>query len=169
MLPYRSTAAFDLIRQHKDEHAMVMIEGVQSSKPHEKRELTVYLEELKSLCAEANVLFMMDEVITGFRLAYGGAQEYFGVQPDLATYGKVLGGGLPIGAVGGRADIMRLFNSKATGDKKGIMSGGRFSGNRLTMAAGIAQTSFLYENRRELYPRLNSMGRRLAEIINDYV
>ena len=69
MLPYRSTAAFDLIRQHKDEHAMVMIEGVQSSKPHEKRELTVYLEEFKSLCAEANVLFMMDEVITGFRLA----------------------------------------------------------------------------------------------------
>jgi glutamate-1-semialdehyde 2,1-aminomutase len=169
MLPYRSTAAFDLIRQHKDELAMVMIEGVQSSNPHEKRELTVYLEELKSVCAEANVLFMMDEVITGFRLAYGGAQEYFGVQPDLATYGKVLGGGLPIGAVGGRADIMRLFNSKATGDKKGIMSGGRFSGNPLTMAAGIAQTSFLYENRRELYPRLNSMGRRLAEIINDYV
>lgn len=168
MLPYRSDAAFDLIRQHKDDLAMVMIEGVQSSNPHEKHELTAYLQELKSVCAESDVLFMMDEVITGFRLAYGGAQEYFDVQPDLATYGKVLGGGLPIGAVGGRADIMKLFNSMAMGDKKGIMSGGTFSGNPLTMAAGVAQTSFLDENRGEIYPRLNSMGQRLAETINQY-
>jgi glutamate-1-semialdehyde 2,1-aminomutase len=168
MLPYRSDAAFDLIRQHKDDLAMVMIEGVQSSNPHEKNELTAYLQELKSVCAKSDVLFMMDEVITGFRLAYGGAQEYFDVQPDLATYGKVLGGGLPIGAVGGRADIMKLFNSMAMGDKKGIMSGGTFSGNPLTMAAGVAQTSFLDENRAEIYPRLNSMGQRLAEAINQY-
>jgi glutamate-1-semialdehyde 2,1-aminomutase len=168
MLPYRSDAAFDLIRQHKDDLAMVMIEGVQSSNPHEKNELTAYLQELKSVCAESDVLFMMDEVITGFRLAYGGAQEYFDVQPDLATYGKVLGGGLPIGAVGGRADIMKLFNSMAMGDKKGIMSGGTFSGNPLTMAAGVAQTSFLDENRAEIYPRLNSMGQGLAEAINQY-
>jgi glutamate-1-semialdehyde 2,1-aminomutase len=168
MLPYRSAAAFDLIRKNKDDLAMVMIEGVQSSNPHEKDALAAYLQELKSVCAESNVLFMMDEVITGFRLAYGGAQEYFGVQSDLATYGKVLGGGLPIGAVGGRADIMKLFNSMAEGDKKGIMSGGTFSGNPLTMAAGIAQTSFLDENRDELYPRLNSMGHQLAETINQY-
>lgn len=168
MLPYRSAAAFDLIRQHKDDLAMVMIEGVQSSNPHEKHELTAFLQTLKSVCAESNVLFMMDEVITGFRLAYGGAQEYFGVKPDLATYGKVLGGGLPIGAVGGRADIMKLFNSMAMGDKKGIMSGGTFSGNPLTMAAGVAQTTFLDENRVELYPRLNLMGQRLAGTINQY-
>lgn len=168
MLPYRSNAAFDLIRKHKDDLAMVMIEGVQSSNPHGKDELTDFLQELKSVCKQSDVLFMMDEVITGFRLAYGGAQEFFGVQPDLATYGKVLGGGLPIGAVGGRTDIMRLFNSMALGDKKGIMSGGTFSGNPLTMAAGIAQTCFLDENRDDLYPRLNSMGQQLASSINQF-
>jgi len=168
MLPYRSEAAFELIRQYKDDLAMVMIEGVQSSNPHEKHELTAYLQELKSVCADSDVLFMMDEVITGFRLAYGGAQEYFDVLPDLATYGKVLGGGLPIGAVGGRADIMKLFNSMATGDKRGIMSGGTFSGNPLTMVAGVAQTSYLDENRAEIYPHLNSMGQRLAKSINQY-
>ena len=63
---------------------------------------------------------------------------------------------------------MKLFNSMATGDKRGIMSGGTFSGNPLTMAAGVAQTSYLDENRAEIYPHLNSMGQRLAESINQY-
>ena len=71
------------------------------------------------------VLFAIDEVITGFRIAYGGAQERFGVTPDLATYGKVLGGGLPVGAIAGRAEVMEVFTGLSTSN--GVFSGGTFS------------------------------------------
>jgi glutamate-1-semialdehyde 2,1-aminomutase len=168
MLPYRSQTAFDLIRKHKDELAMVMIEAAQSSNPHMNDEIREFLHELRAVCTQSGVLMMMDEVITGFRFAYGGAQEFYGVKPDLATYGKALGGGLPVGAVGGRADIMRLFNALHEGDPKGIMSGGTFSGNPLTMAAGYAQVRYFDENRDAVYPHINGQGERLARMVNDY-
>jgi glutamate-1-semialdehyde 2,1-aminomutase len=168
MLPYRSERAFDLIRAHKDELAVVMIEAAQSSNPHMNDEIRDFLHELKAVCAQSGVLFMMDEVITGFRFAYGGAQEFYGVKPDLATYGKALGGGLPVGAVGGRADIMRLFNALHEGDPKGIMSGGTFSGNPLTMAAGYAQVRYFDEHRDTVYPHINGQGERLAKMVNDH-
>jgi glutamate-1-semialdehyde 2,1-aminomutase len=168
MLPYRSERAFDIIRQHADELAMVMIEPAQSSNPHRNDEVGAFLKELLAVCRASNVLLMLDEVITGFRLAFGGAQEYYGIKPDLATYGKVIGGGLPVGAVGGRADIMRLFNALAEGDARGIMSGGTFSGNPLTMAAGLAQVSHLNENRDTLYPYIDGLGARLAQAVNQY-
>ena len=91
LLPYRHPAAFELIDQHRDELALVMIEGVQSSNPQSGA--GDFLTELAEVCRGCGVLFAIDEVITGFRVAYGGAQERFGVTPDLATYGKVLGGG----------------------------------------------------------------------------
>lgn len=167
MLPYRSTAAFDLIRTHKDELAMVMIEPSQSSNPHMNEEIHDFLHELAAVCDASNVLFMMDEVITGFRLAYGGAQEVYGLKPDLATYGKILGGGLPVGAVGGRADIMALFNAMGR-DPRGIMSGGTFSGNPLTMAAGTAQVKYLDAHRDEVYPHIFRLGQKLADGINTH-
>jgi glutamate-1-semialdehyde 2,1-aminomutase len=91
LLPYRHPAAFDLIRAQADTLALVLVEGVQSSNPQPGA--GEFLRELAAVCREAGVLFGIDEVITGFRLAYGGAQERFDVRPDLATYGKVLGGG----------------------------------------------------------------------------
>lgn len=168
MLPYRSEAAFDIIRANKDDLAVVIVEPAQSSNPHMGDDIKEFLGGLKAVCAEAGVLLMFDEVITGFRFAYGGAQEYYGVKPDLATYGKALGGGLPVGAVGGRSDIMALFNSMAAGDPKGIMSGGTFSGNPLTMAAGAAQIGYFDEHRDTLYPRINDLCGRLADGINDF-
>lgn len=168
MLPYRSSRAFDLIRRNRDDLAMVMVEAAQSSNPHMSDEIRDFLHELKDVCQASGVLLMLDEVITGFRFAYGGAQEYYGIRPDLATYGKALGGGLPIGAVGGRPDVMRLFNSMAEGDPRGIYSGGSFSGNPLTMAAGYAQTRFFDENRDVLYPHLNALGASLARQVNEY-
>ncbi len=167
MLPYRSDAAFDLIRQHKEELAMVMIEPAQSSNPHMNDEIHDFLHELADVCRANDVLFMMDEVITGFRFAYGGAQERYGLTPDLATYGKILGGGLPVGAVGGRADIMALFNALGS-DPRGIMSGGTFSGNPLTMAAGVAQIGYLDTHRAQVYPHLYRLGEKLATGINEY-
>lgn len=168
MLPYRDEAAFDIIAANKDDLAAVIIEPAQSSNPHMGDEIKNFLAGLRDLCTECGILFMYDEVITGFRFAYGGAQEYYGVKPDLATYGKALGGGLPVGAVGGRGDIMALFNSMAEGDPKGIMSGGTFSGNPLTMAAGVAQVSFFDEHRDALYPHINEQGQRLADAVNGF-
>jgi glutamate-1-semialdehyde 2,1-aminomutase len=104
-------------------------------------------------------------VITGFRLAYGGAQERFGVRPDLAAYGKVLGGGLPVGAIAGRADVMEVFTG--LGARNGIFSGGTFSGNPLTMEAGAAAVGHLKAHP-EIYANLEQRGDRLARTINDY-
>ena len=101
MLPYRSEIAFDLIRKQKNELAMVMLEPVQSSNP--RTDHKDWMHELQAVCRESGVLFMLDEVISGFRLAFGGGQELFDLQPDLAIYGKIIGGGTPIGAVGGSA------------------------------------------------------------------
>ncbi len=163
LLPYRHPAAFDLIRAQADELALVLVEGVQSSNPQPGA--GEFLAELAEVCRTSGVLFGIDEVITGFRLAYGGAQERFGVVPDLATYGKVLGGGLPVGAVTGRADVMEVFTGLAA--KRGIFSGGTFSGNPLTMEAGAAMLSHLREHP-EIYGRLDAAGDRLAAAVNGF-
>lgn len=163
LLPYRDAAAFDLVRRHADRLALVIVEGVQSSNPQPGA--GEFLRELADVCRDAGVLFGIDEVITGFRLAYGGAQERFGVIPDLATYGKVLGGGLPVGAVTGRADLMQVFTGLAA--ERGIFSGGTFSGNPLTMEAGAAAVAHLRDHP-EIYARLAAAGDRLAAAINGF-
>jgi glutamate-1-semialdehyde-2,1-aminomutase len=163
LLPYRNAAAFDLIRRHAGELALVMVEGVQSSNPQPGA--GEFLRELEAVCRSSGVLFAIDEVITGFRLAYGGAQSRFGVTPDLATYGKVLGGGLPIGAIAGRADLMEVFTG--LGSRNGIFSGGTFSGNPLTMEAGAAAVGHLKAHP-EIYRRLEAAGDRLAAAINGF-
>ena len=121
VLPYRRDEAFELIRQHKDELAAVIIEAAQNSNP--RLGLDNFLQELRDVCTETGVLLIFDEVVTGFRLSYGGAQRLYGITPDLATYGKAMAHGFPVGAVGGREDIMKVF---AGGDmSKWIFSGGR--------------------------------------------
>jgi glutamate-1-semialdehyde 2,1-aminomutase len=104
-------------------------------------------------------------VITGFRVAYAGAQGLFDVKPDLATYGKALGGGLPIGAIAGRADVMNVFSG--LGAERGIFSGGTFSGNPLTMAAGAAAVRHMRDHP-EIYPYMNGEGDRLARTLNEF-
>lgn len=163
MLPYRHTAAFDLIRRNKDELAAVMVEGVQSSNPQPG--VGEFLRELREVCSAANVLFIIDEVITGFRLTYAGAQGLFDVTPDLATYGKALGGGMPIGAIAGRADVMDVFTG--LGAQRGIFSGGTFSGNPMTMAAGTAAVGYM-KTHPEIYPYMNGQGDRLARTFNEF-
>lgn len=163
LLPYRDAAAFELIRQQADELALVMVEGVQSSNPQPGA--GEFLRELAAVCRDAGVLFALDEVITGFRLAYGGAQERFGVVPDLATYGKVLGGGLPVGAITGRAEVMDVFTGLAA--ERGVFSGGTFSGNPLTMEAGAAAVTHLRDHP-DIYERLDAAGDRLAAAVNGF-
>jgi glutamate-1-semialdehyde 2,1-aminomutase len=108
---------------------------------------------------------IFDEVITGFRLAPGGAQEFYGVLPDVSTYGKVAGGGLPCGAVGGTAEAMRLMEYDV--EPGSILVAGTFNGNSLVTATGTAVLRRL-RCEPQLYPRLNALGDRFRAEINRF-
>ncbi|GAA4505047.1 glutamate-1-semialdehyde 2,1-aminomutase [Hymenobacter ginsengisoli] len=116
-----------------------------------------FLAGLRALCTQHGIVLIFDEVMTGFRLAAGGAQERFGVTPDLTTLGKIIGGGLPVGAYGGRADIM---NQVAPAGK--VYQAGTLSGNPLATAAGLAQLRYLHEHP-EVYQQLETTSTRLAD------
>ncbi|RYY20098.1 MAG: glutamate-1-semialdehyde-2,1-aminomutase [Cytophagaceae bacterium] len=116
-----------------------------------------FLAELRALCTEQGIVLIFDEVMTGFRLAPGGAQQLYGVTPDLTTLGKIIGGGLPVGAYGGRADIM---NQVAPAGK--VYQAGTLSGNPLATAAGMAQLRYLHEHP-EVYAQLDATTTRLAD------
>ncbi|MEK7706430.1 MAG: aminotransferase class III-fold pyridoxal phosphate-dependent enzyme, partial [Verrucomicrobiota bacterium] len=103
-----------------------------------------YLELLRKVTQENGALLLFDEVMTGFRLAPGGAQERFGIKPDISMFGKIIGGGLPVGAFGGRAEIMDYLAPLGP-----VYQAGRLSGNPLAMAAGIAALQELGRSRRE--------------------
>ena len=97
-----------------------------------------FLEGLRELCTQNGTILVFDEVITGFRLSYGGAQGRFGIMPDLTTFGKIIGGGLPVGAYGGRADLMKHVAPQGE-----VYQAGTLSGNPLAMAAGLATLNIL--------------------------
>ena len=116
-----------------------------------------FLEGLRDLCDEQGILLIFDEVMTGFRVARGGAQERYGVMPDLTTLGKVIGGGLPVGAYGGRRDIMKHLSPAGP-----VYQAGTLSGNPLAMAAGRAMLRRILEHP-ELYEQLERSSSRLEE------
>ena len=114
----------------------------------------------------SDLFLIFDEVITGFRIAPGGAQEFYGVVPDVSTYGKVAGGGLPFGAVGGTAEAMRLMEYDVDPERV-ILMAGTFNGNPLTTAAGTAVLRRLSQEPR-LYAKMNAMGERFRTEINRF-
>jgi len=114
-----------------------------------------FLERLREVTARHGILLIMDEVIS-FRVAWGGAQERLGVRPDLTTFGKIIGGGLPVGAFGGRKDVMDAYDPRQGGPR--ISQGGTFNANPVTMAAGVATLNALTP---EAYTRLDALGDRL--------
>ena len=119
-----------------------------------------YLEAMRKLCTDHGTLLIFDEVMTGFRVARGGAQELLGVRPDLSCFGKVIGGGLPVGAVGGRSDIMDFFAPLGP-----VYQAGTLSGNPLAMAAGLAQLKILEEQ--NIFMKLEELGASLEAQTRD--
>ena len=143
-----------LMEQADGQTAAVIVEAVGANMgvvPPKKG----FLEGLRKLCDEYGALLIFDEVITGFRLAFGGAAEYFGVKPDLVTYGKIIGAGMPVGAYGGRREIMELVSPVGK-----VYQAGTLSGNPIAMAAGLTQLKYLYEHQ-EIYTDLEKKGERL--------
>jgi glutamate-1-semialdehyde 2,1-aminomutase len=118
-----------------------------------------FLEGLRELCTQHGVLLIFDEVISGFRVGLGGAQKLFGVKPDLTCLGKIIGGGLPVGAYGGRADLMELVAPAGP-----VYQAGTLSGNPLAMTAGIWSLGQLSQG---LYRKLDRLGARLATGLAD--
>ena len=116
-----------------------------------------FLQGLRNLCDNHGALLIFDEVITGFRLALGGAMEYFGVRADLVTYGKIIGAGMPVGAYGGRRDVMAHVSPSGS-----VYQAGTLSGNPVAMAAGLANLRQLAENP-GIYSHINNLGLELAQ------
>jgi len=165
VLPYNHPAAFDKILRHASRLAGVIIEPVQGAAgtiPATRE----FLSELRRITREIGAFLIFDEVITGFRLAPGGAREFYGVVPDVSTYGKVAGGGLPFGAVGGTAEAMRLMEFDVDLERS-ILVAGTFNGNPLTTAAGTAVLRRLSKEP-HLYARMNAMGERFRTEINRF-
>jgi glutamate-1-semialdehyde-2,1-aminomutase len=146
-LAFNSEESLQHIRELKDEIAVVIIEAMPSGYP---LQMQSFLEKLRAVTSECGVLLMFDEVITGFRCAYGGAQEKFGVVPDLAAFGKAMGGGMPVGAVVGTDQAMSSIVS--SGDpvqdamERKVVAIGTFSGNPVTMRVGAAVVEHLRDN-----------------------
>jgi glutamate-1-semialdehyde-2,1-aminomutase len=163
LLPYRHPAAFDAIAEHAGELAAVIVEPVQGSRPDP--DVGEFLTDLRSLCDDLGLILIFDEVLTGFRLAYGGAQERYGVASDMTTYGKTVGGGLPIGVVAGRKELMESFGDFTA--PSGIFFGGTFSGNPLSVTAGLATLEALHSNP-EIYNEIDRLTARLTTAFNRF-
>ncbi|MBM3484629.1 MAG: aminotransferase class III-fold pyridoxal phosphate-dependent enzyme [Alphaproteobacteria bacterium] len=150
-------AATALIESHKADLAGVIVEPQQRLIPPRPG----FLEALRRATAAHGIPLIFDEVVTGFRHAYGGAQEYYGVVPDLCALGKAVGGGFPLAAVAGRGDLMAMFDRSVAGDIRFTPQIGTLSGNPVAAAAGLATLNVLRTP--GTYPRLFETGRRLME------
>jgi glutamate-1-semialdehyde 2,1-aminomutase len=126
-----------LVSENKDQIACIIVEPIAGNMgtvpPREG-----FLEGLRQLCTNEGIVLIFDEVMSGFRVAYGGAQEVYGVTPDMTTLGKIIGGGLPVGAFGGKKEIMSLLSPSG-----GVYQAGTLSGNPLAMTAGIETLKLL--------------------------
>ena len=150
-----------ILRDHAYELAAVIVEPLH-------RCLTPapgFLQGLRDLTRSLGIVLVFDEVVTGFRLALGGAQEYYGVSPDLVAYGKGLGGGFPIGAYAGRADLMEVVNEHRLPGPNYAWSASTTGGNPVSCAAALATLDLLSEP--GLYPRLHAAGRRLRQRVGE--
>lgn len=160
--PFNDAAmATEAVEQHHASIAAVIVEPVQRA----IAPIPGFLETLRALCTKYGIVLIFDEVVTGFRIAPGGAQELFGVVPDLATLGKVIGGGYPLAAVAGVESILSLADHRRRGEPNYVYASGTLSGNPLSAAAGLATLEVLDEP--GAYRRLSELGLRLRLALQD--
>ena len=152
-----------LIEEQKDELAGVIVEPFQRLIPPKPG----FLQALRAVTAKHGIPLIFDEVVTGFRFAYGGAQEYYGVTPDLCTLGKIVGGGFALAAIAGRADIMKHFDRLAMTDEDFIFQVGTLSGNPVAAVAGLATLQVL--KRPGTYDKVFEAGRELMGTLTELI
>jgi glutamate-1-semialdehyde 2,1-aminomutase len=157
-LPFNDTDALELaFSKYKHQIACVIVEPVVGNMgcvPGSGG----YLAALRLITQRENAVLIFDEVMTGFRVAFGGAQELYGIRPDLTTLGKIIGGGLPVGAYGGPSELMDLVAPLGP-----MYQAGTLSGNPLAMAAGLATLRRLRDKKEEIYPRLEKLSAELVD------
>lgn len=154
--PFNDAAtATAMIEEHADELAGVIVEPLQRLIPPKPG----FLQALRTATEKAGIPLIFDEIVTGFRFAYGGAQEYYGVVPDLCTIGKIVGGGFPLAAVAGRDEIMKHFDKSRVSDDQYLPQVGTLSGNPIAAVAGLATLEIL--RRPGTYERVFETGRQL--------
>jgi len=156
--------SLEVIYQNKEDLAAIIIEPVIGEGGFIPT-TTEYLKMLRSETEQLGALLIFDEVISGFRVALGGAQERFAMTPDLTTLGKIIGGGLPVGALVGKREILEKTSPEKKGTKweKIMIGGGTFSSHPLTVAAGMAMLQYLKDFKEEVYPVLEAKGRKVRE------
>lgn len=150
-----------LIKEHKDELAGVIVEPFQRLLPPAPG----FLQALRRITSEHGIPLIFDEVVTGFRFAYGGAQEYYGVTPDLCTLGKIVGGGYALAAIAGRADIMKHFDRLEVPEEDFLFQVGTLSGNPIAAVAGLATLDVLKQP--GVYDQVFRTGRTLMSALSE--
>ena len=159
--PFNDTdTAVKMIREYADELGGVIVEPFQRLIPP----VPGFLAALREVTAQLGIPLIFDEVVTGFRFAYGGAQEFYGITPDICTMGKIIGGGFPLSAIAGRADIMALFDREKAGENF-MTQIGTLSGNPVAAVAGLATMEVL--RRPGAYERAYATGQGLMDGMND--
>ncbi len=149
-----------LINTNKEQIAAIIIEPVAGNMGVVKAK-NDFLNELRNLCSEEKIVLIFDEVMSGFRVEKGGAQELFNIKPDLSTFGKIIGGGLPVGAFGGKKEIMEMIAPSGP-----VYQAGTLSGNPLAMAAGYSALNYI-KNHPEVYTKLEEKSSYLENGFND--
>ena len=162
--PYNNLEfASSLLNEHATDIAAIIVEPLQRVIPPAPG----FLQGLRDLCTKHSIVLIFDEVVTGFRLAYGGAQELYGVTPDLCTLGKVIGGGFPLAAIAGNADMMKHFDKSQVGDEAFLMQIGTLSGNPVAAVAGLKTMEIL--RRPGQYDKLFAAGDMITGAINKHL
>jgi len=146
-----------LVREYKDEISGIMVEPFQRIIPPQPG----FLEGLRALTLENGIPLIFDEIVTGFRFAYGGGQAYYGVTPDICSLGKAIGGGFPLAAIAGRADIMAHFDKGSVAEGEYVVQMGTLSGNPVAAAAGRKTLEIL--RRPGTYERMFQAGQSLMD------
>lgn len=159
--PYNDLAAVEALLNENKDVAAIIAEPLQRIIPAQPG----YLQGLRDLCDKHAVLLIFDEIVTGFRLAFGGAQERYGVTPDICTLGKIIGGGFPLAALGASAEIMQHFDKAIVGADKWLMQLGTLSGNPVAAAAGLKTMEIL--RRKGSYDKLRAIGKSLQDMQSD--